>query len=217
MGWSSTSFASPTDADCSAPLKSAKNSTYAVEMKINIHRYYNKVALSLGGQPTVYVEQELASQLAAALTEAVVDIEHREFTKSRFESRELVPFEGCRRVIVARREKVTKGEALKARLRHHVTGAIERGESVAIEEKPLPWHVVAVSTNHGSFGHKSVLVIREDGEGRELLLQAYVAAKLPVRGDILEVLPQSEVQPRKLPTTTPKIAKQIISELKKSL
>lgn len=32
---------------------------------------------------------------------------------------------------------------LKERLRHHVTGAIERGEAVAIEGKPAPnrWHV----------------------------------------------------------------------------
>lgn len=64
-------------------------------MKINIHRYYNKVALSIAGQPTQYLEQELAAQLASVLNEAVVDIEHREFTKSRFESRELEVTQGA--------------------------------------------------------------------------------------------------------------------------
>lgn len=188
-------------------------------MKIQIHRYCNKVALSLGAGDTQYLSQELASQLAAALTEAVVDISASPFVDSKFESRELSSAAAKQFPLqpgdeLSKLEPLTKGQALKAKLRHHVTGAIERGECVAIVAKELPWHVVTVSTNTGAFGHKSVLVIREDGEGRELLLQAYVAAKLPVRGDILEVLPASEVQPRKLPSTTPAKARKIISQLK---
>lgn len=82
-------------------------------------------------------------------------------------------------------------------------------------EKPLPWHVVTVSTNRGSFGHAGVIVLNENGEGLELTLQAYGVDPLPKVGDVLEVLPRSEIQPRALPGVTPERAKQIIVSLTK--
>lgn len=65
--------------------------------------------------------------------------------------------------------------------------------------KPEPWKVLAVSDNHGSFGHKGVVVGRSTGEALELVLQAYGGTPLPNVGDLLDTLPTSEVQPRKLP------------------
>ena len=61
-----------------------------------------------------------------------------------------------------------------------------------------PWKVIAVSSNHGSFGHKGVIVARPSGEALELTLQAYGSTPLPVEGQWLDTLPTSEVQPRKL-------------------
>lgn len=65
-------------------------------------------------------------------------------------------------------------------------------------EKPAPWKVIAVSSNHGAFGHKGVIVARPSGEALELTLQAYGSTPLPVEGEWLDTLPPSEVQPRKL-------------------
>ena len=79
---------------------------------------------------------------------------------------------------------------------------------------PLAWHVVAVSSNHGAFGHKGVVVLRESGEGLELSLQAYGGTPLPSMGDTLATLPASEVPPRKLADLTPKQAAKIIKESK---
>jgi hypothetical protein len=63
--------------------------------------------------------------------------------------------------------------------------------------KPEPWKVIAISANHGSFGHKGVVVARSNGEALELTLQAYGSTPLPNVGDLLDTLPTSEVQPRK--------------------
>lgn len=108
-------------------------------------------------------------------------------------------------------QRCLAGSSPLERLKHHVTGAIERGEAVAVVEKPLPWHVVNVSTNRGSFGHAGVIVLNENGEGLELTLQAYGVDPLPKVGAVLEVLPRSEIQPRKLPHC--KAAKKIIASL----
>ena len=64
---------------------------------------------------------------------------------------------------------------------------------------PEPWKVLAVSSNHESFGHKGVIVGRPNGEALELHVQAYSGTPLPNVGDLLDTLPTSEVQPRKLP------------------
>jgi len=74
-----------------------------------------------------------------------------------------------------------------ARLRHHVTGAIERGEKSAVVEKPAAknFTVVAVSTNTNSFGYRCVLCLAEDGEGFQFLVQAYGTDKVPAQGDVV--------------------------------
>ena len=72
------------------------------------------------------------------------------------------------------------------------------GELRGAPEKPAPWKVIAVSVNHDGFGHKGVIVARPTGEALELTLQAYDSTPLPCVGDLLDKLPTSEVQPRKL-------------------
>ncbi len=72
------------------------------------------------------------------------------------------------------------------------------GELRGAPEKPEPWKVLAISSNHGSFGHKGVIVGRSNGGALELTLQAYGSTPLPVEGQWLDTLPTSEVQPRKL-------------------
>lgn len=79
------------------------------------------------------------------------------------------------------------------------------GELRDAPEKPAPWKVIAVSSNHGSFGHKGVIVARPSGEALELTLQAYGVTPLPVEGEWLDTLPTSEVQPRKLAPVPKKI------------
>lgn len=75
----------------------------------SIHRHAGNVALSFEGiGQTIYLDQAHAAWLAEKLRQAVIDIEQRDFAGSRFEDEEFSP------------------------LRHHVTGAIERGEAEAI-------------------------------------------------------------------------------------
>ena len=151
-------------------------------------------------------------------------------------------------------------------LRHHVTGAIERGEAVAIVGKPavpttdnqkiqayLDWFnnfgtleyfadhhgltrtdaekliaegkafheastlytVVSVSSNTNSFGYKSVVVLREDGTGYKLLVQAYGTDEVPKRGDKVDPKePRFFGAPATLKTFTPGQANKILAEIK---
>lgn len=108
-------------------------------------------------------------------------------------------------------------ELPQARLRHHVTGAIERGEKQAIVEKPVVknFTVVTVSSNANSFGYKSVLCLAEDGEGFEGLVQAYGTDKVPARGDVvLKTDPRWYAGVRELPAAKPDRAAKILKSIK---
>lgn len=107
-------------------------------------------------------------------------------------------------------------EGPQARLRHHVTGAIERGEKTAIVEKPVPkaFTVITVSSNANSFGYKSVLCLAEDGEGFEGLVQAYGTDKVPARGDVvLKTDSRWYAGVRALPAAKPADAKKILKSI----
>lgn len=103
-----------------------------------------------------------------------------------------------------------------AALRHHVTGAIERGEAEAVVEVPVQktFTVITVSTNTNSFGYKSVLCLAEDGEGFEGLVQAYGTDKVPVRGDVVSKSdPRWYCGARALAPTLPKNAKKLLAAI----
>lgn len=137
-----------------------------------------------------------------------------------------------------------KGAILKATLRHHVTSAIERGEGMAIVERPLDpevfrssrcaspegqavteqlhgkdFTVVAVSSNTNSFGLKSVLLLAEDGEGWEILKSPYGGESMPKQGDTIQQR-KGRFQcgtyecPRQLQKQTPTSAAKILKEVK---
>jgi len=74
--------------------------------------------------------------------------------------------------------------------------------------------VVTVSSNANSFGYKSVLALAEDGEGIELLVQAYGTDKVPVRGErVKRDDPRGYLEPRALPKITPAQAKKVLKEI----
>ena len=58
-------------------------------MIIQLHRYGDKIAISLEGQPTVYLSKTMVEYLADALREGLSDLERREFVHSTFPSQTL--------------------------------------------------------------------------------------------------------------------------------
>lgn len=90
---------------------------------------------------------------------------------------------------------------------------INRGRK--LHEASTLFTVVAVSTNTNSFGYKSVVVLREDGTGYKLLVQAYGTDKVPERKDKVDLRePRFYGAPEALKVITPAQAKKILAEIK---
>jgi len=58
-------------------------------MIIHLHRHGDKIAISLEGQPTVYLPEKLAAQLTVALAAGVDDLIHHSFVESKFPTQTL--------------------------------------------------------------------------------------------------------------------------------
>jgi hypothetical protein len=77
---------------------------------------------------------------------------------------------------------------------------------------PVKWTVLAVSANHGSFGHKGVLVANADKGMLKLTPQAFGSTPLPQPGDELDTIPSSEVPPEQMVGPTPERLREFIEE-----
>lgn len=73
--------------------------------------------------------------------------------------------------------------------------------------------VIQVSENTNSFGYRSLLCLAPDGEGIELLRQAYSPDPVPEQGDEVEVPEEGEYLSRELPSVSPKQAKELIAQV----
>ena len=157
---------------------------------IRIHTHAGNVALSFEGLgQTVYLSPTHASWLARKLAEAVS-------SGDAFETSE---WPRCNAPLEALKRACSKGDP--------------------IVEIPAPhlktFTVITVSANTNAFGYRSVLCLAEDGEGLELLVQAYGTDKVPVRGDhVREDEPRFFGAPRPLPRATPAQARKILKEVK---
>lgn len=58
-------------------------------MIIHLHRFHDKLAISLEGQPTVYLDRKMVEFLADALEEGLEDLEERAFVNSEFPTQTL--------------------------------------------------------------------------------------------------------------------------------
>lgn len=174
---------------------------------IRIHRHAGNTALSFEGvDRTIYLDHEQSAWLARKLRDLVIDVEHRSFERSTFETQEHPGKREC--------------ELPPAPCPHgSVPGTgnlIQRAIDAVAGTKQFT--VVVVSSNTNSFGYKSVLCLAEDGEGFEGLVQAYGCEAVPVRGDLVDHRdPRFYGLPRVLPRVLPAQAAKVLKEVRKGV